>query len=305
MKEDYINNITLSNYNSLDIFDASIEILEKMKFLDKDSHNYKFKIIANQVVVETPEYYYKIYIDYGDQGKYLLEIRRKLAEIYESYGVHWKILYSYCDNRVITIEQREKLKLCDYDITCKQLLLIWKKTIDKLVTLLKFNDILLQLKEKSGIPELLEVDKILILKESLIKPEDYAYAPNGNVILLDDTDFFLVLAKNNGELVSIKNLNLDIMTTCGKMSFCSQNEHWEERINGDYGISKRFFIFDRNYKIQNIDVFVPNDKDTLNKQLRAFSIGKVSGAKYKNEYYYEYINKHLNKIDDDKKNKLV
>lgn len=292
MRKDYLDNIMLSSLNPLNINDASIEILEKMKFLDRKSHDYKFKEIANQVVVETKDFYYKLYIDYGDQGKYLLEVRKKLAEIYERYGVHWKILYSNCKGRIITIEQREKLKLCDYNISCAELLKNWKKTIDLLRYELKFADIIKQIKEKSEAVELEHAKDILILKESLIKPKDYAYAPNGNIILLDDADFFLSIVDTNCELISKKNLNVDIETTCGTMCFCSQNESWEKRIKGKFDLSKRFFIMAKNNNINNDEVFIPNGVDTINRELKIFSTGKPSNSKYKNEYYNEYFKKH-------------
>lgn len=291
-KKDCINNILLSNFNSLNEFDASLEILEKMKFLNIESRDYKFKEMANQVVVETKDYYYKLYIDYGDQGKYLLEIRKKLSEIYESYGVHWKILYSNCNGRVILIEQRQKLKLCDYNLPCRELLKNWKKTLDILKYELKFDDILNQLKDKSNISEVKQAKDLLILKESLIKPKDYAYAPNGNVILLDDADFFISIVDDNGELISKQNLDIEIMTTCGKMNFCSYRELWEKKICGKFDITKRFFIFDKD-NIHGIeDVFTPNDKDTTMKKLMIFSTGKPSNSKYKSEYYNEYNKKH-------------
>lgn len=293
MKENYLENIIINDLSSLDVYNASAEILRRMKFLDKNSKEYKFKEIANQVVVETNDFFYKIYIDYGASAKYMLEIRKKLSQIYESYGVHWKLKYSYYSGRIVTIEQREKLRLCKYgDMSCEELLKNWNNTLKILKENLKFNDILSQIKEKSNVCEFKNAKELLLIKKSLIKPDDYAYAPNGEVILLDDADFFIFVIDEKGLPISFKNFDMEIMTTCGKMNFSSNMDFWEKRVYGQFDMSKSFFVLDKSVDNAGEDVFISNDNDTISKELKLFATGKKSSTKYKSEYYAEYNKKH-------------
>lgn len=305
MEKGFLENIEFTNINSLNIHDASILILERMKFLDKNSQDYKFKEYDNQVVVETKDYFYKIYIDYGPVGRYLLEIRKKLADIYRSYGIHWELINSYNDGRFITVEQREKLKVCAYsDLTCGELLRNWKKSVVLLNKSLNFEDILKQIKDKSNVPEFNSAKDLLLLRHSLVKVNDYAYAPNGNIVLIDDADFFLSIIDENGEQISKKNFDLEVITTCGKMNFSSNKEFWEKNVQGNFDISKSFFIFDKRDDCAFQDKFISNNKDTDEKKLRLFVTGKPSNTKYQNEYIEEYSKRRNIMLNNSKKHCL-
>lgn len=301
--KELVENLSIDSLNLLNANDVMLTTLERLKFLDKTSNDYKFKAFGNQLVVETKDYYYKVYIDNFASAKYLLEIRKKLSKIYESYGIHWKIIDYYFDGLYITVEQREKLKICDYkDITAEELLKNWKRTVDLLRDSLKFDDILIQLKEKSNVLEFNNAKELLLIRRCLLSPEDYAFAPNGNVVLLDDTDFVILVIDENKKPISKRNFDFEVMTTCGTLNFSSDRQHWEKKICANFDISKLFFLIENNNKTG--VSFITNDINNIENKLKIFATGKPINSKYKNEYYEEYNKKYEKSLKNNEKSRL-
>ena len=152
----------------------------------------------HQVVIRTNDYYYKVYETDYQSGLFLCEVREKLAEIYRSWGLHWLIKTERRGNAIYQIEQRQKLPLADKNkISYKELLIDWSKTLVELESKLDLPKVKAQLKQK--IPNLYQVK---LVRDCVNKFEDYAIAPNGRIVLLDDADWFLALVDRDNNWIS-------------------------------------------------------------------------------------------------------
>lgn len=163
----------------------------------------KWKTYDNQVVVRSPNYYYKIYQNDRTAGTFFAKVREKLAEIYrEDYGIYWEIR-TFEDKETPTyfqIEQREPLEVCTPDkITYEDLFVDWAKTLGKLEKKLHFKELTYQLQE-----EIEGLKEVKLVRDCVNKFEDYAFK-NGHVILLDDSDWFLALIDKNNQWM--RNIN--------------------------------------------------------------------------------------------------
>lgn len=201
----------------------------------------KIKNYEHQIVVESNDFYYKVYEDKKDIGAYRLEIRKRLAKIYNSYGIHWKVLSFEKNGMIYTIEQREKLIVCSNEISCKDLLLGWKKTLDRLEKDLRFESITNQIKENyEGIKNL---KNIKLIRECINKPDDYAYGHNGEIILLDDADWFITFIDENGERIYCKEFKLDVITTIGELTLALNVKELTDRfVQRDENTASYFFF---------------------------------------------------------------
>lgn len=152
----------------------------------------------HQVVIKTPNYYYKVYNVDFQSGLFLCEIREKLGEIYRSWGLHWEVRTHLRDNGFIQIEQRQVLPVADKTkILYKDLLIDWSKTLLELEAALDLPKVGLQV--KSAIKQLAQIK---LVRDCVNKYEDYAIAPNGRVVLLDDADWFLALVDKANNWIS-------------------------------------------------------------------------------------------------------
>ena len=176
----------------------------------------KWKNENNQVTFESDKYYYKLYEEEIYTGKYNNEIRLKLADIYKNdYGLDWEVRTLIRDNLIYTAERREKLILCDErSMSFSEILSGWKNTLNKLENNLRLNFIAEQIREV--IPR---CNKLLLLREACNKADDYALGHNGEIILLDDTDFYLVMLDNENQTIFNNNFYIDVLTTCGELTF--------------------------------------------------------------------------------------
>lgn len=152
----------------------------------------------HQVVIRTNNYYYKVYeVDY-QSGLFLCEIREKLGQIYREWGLHWLVKTERRGNALYQIEQRQKLEVASKDkILYKDLLIDWSKTLIELESRLDLPKVKAQLKQK--IPNLYQVK---LVRDCVNKFEDYAIAPNGRIVLLDDADWFLALVDKDNNWIS-------------------------------------------------------------------------------------------------------
>ena len=170
----------------------------------------KWKTYDNQVVVRSPNYYYKIYQNDRTAGTFFAKAREKLAEIYrEDYGIYWEIR-TFEDKETHTyfqIEQREPLEVCTPDkISYEDLFVDWSKTLEKLEKKLHFKELTYQLQE-----EIEGLKEVKLVRDCVNKFEDYAFK-NGHVILLDDSDWFIALiGKNNQWMRNVEFRTIPVM----------------------------------------------------------------------------------------------
>ena len=159
----------------------------------------KWKNSCNsQVVIQSPNYFYKIYEEDCYDGKYVCEIREALGQIYrEEYGLFWEVKTFIEDDKIFQIEKRQKIPLCTPElISYSDLLINWSNTLDKLERKLQLNKITFQL-----IDHIPNLARVKIIRDCVNKYIDYGFY-NGNVILLDDADWFLALIDNNDNWIS-------------------------------------------------------------------------------------------------------
>ena len=159
----------------------------------------KWKNSCNsQVVIQSPNYFYKIYEEDRYDGKYVCEIREVLGQIYrEEYGLFWDVKTFIEDGKIFQIEKRQKIPLCTPElISYPDLLINWSNTLDKLEKKLQLNKITFQL-----IDHIPNLARVKIIRDCVNKYIDYGFY-NGNVILLDDADWFLALIDNNDNWIS-------------------------------------------------------------------------------------------------------
>ena len=187
---------SLSISNSFDVSLSFIEDLEKgisnPKSWIKQQHH------PHCVVVQSDDYYYKIYENSIELGSFYSLIRRKLAEIYEKvYGINWKIFETVRNDKIYQIQQRSKL-------------------VEKS---LSFSYILDQISENYISNGNKKPFKLKIMREAINKYEDYAFAPSGEVLLLDDDDWYIAVVDENGENIPGKNIAISVDTEIGQMTF--------------------------------------------------------------------------------------
>ena len=153
----------------------------------------------HQIVIRTPQYYYKVYETDYQSGMFTCEVREKLAQIYRSWGIHWEVKTIRNGNALYQVEQRQALPVASSNkILYKDLLIDWSKTLVELEQLLDLPKVKAQLK-----PKIKELAQIKLVRDCVNKYEDYAIAPNGRVALLDDADWFLALVDKDNNWLSV------------------------------------------------------------------------------------------------------
>lgn len=154
---------------------------------------YKWKSSVNsQVVIKSGDIFYKIY-ETMKEDFFKRLIRKVLSEIYQDLGIHWIVKEFEKDNFVYEIEEREELPICTGEFGDN--LLSYRNILNELEKRLNISIITKQLK---GIFPTLY--KVKLLRDCVNKNIDYAYYGN-QVILLDDSDFYLALIDNNRKII--------------------------------------------------------------------------------------------------------
>ena len=101
--------------NIVALFNTSTDPLSVIQNIEQQvgNENVKFKSHDNQVVINSPEYFYKIYMKNSQLDAFTKLVRQALGEIYEEeYDLHWKVLERTDDNVTLQIEEREKVEVC-------------------------------------------------------------------------------------------------------------------------------------------------------------------------------------------------
>lgn len=204
----------MSNWNLINKNDLNANsLLQYISELDSSDVNLwkKWKSVNNQLVVKTQDYYYKIYVNKkSNSGIFLADIRNKLATIYrEKFQIHWNIKTISSEDLIIQIEQRQPLEVCNEENikSFDNLFSQWRLTLLELEERLELPRISLQLKDE--IPDLY---KLKLVRECINSYEDYALTPNGDVVLLDDTDWFLALTDIKGNWFCKEAFSIEVLT---------------------------------------------------------------------------------------------
>ena len=165
------------------------------KLDDSDINDWvKWKAYQHQIVVQTNDYYYKVYNEDIKHGSFNLVIRQALADLYNSWGIVWD-LHTEITDQILTIERRQKLELPTYDF--EQTFNLWRSELSIIEKALKFDNIGLQLSEQLG-----QRIKLKLVRDCINKNEDYAIY-NNHCVLLDDADFFIALVDINNNWLNL------------------------------------------------------------------------------------------------------
>ena len=162
----------------------------------------KWKSFAHQVVVESADYFYKVYEEpVNSLGPFNSLVRNLLASVYKQLGINWSIVSFRRGSSIFDFEQRQKLTLASKkDITFSKLLLSFSKVLDSVEKLLGLDDVLAQV--KSSTLFFSQVYKLKLARCCVNKFEDYAIY-GGQAILLDDSDWYIVPVDAKGEVIAI------------------------------------------------------------------------------------------------------
>ena len=193
--------------SSLTIKDAvnSINRLEANYGIETSANLVKWKSYAHQVVIESDAYFYKIYESLPNTTQMFdHKVRECLAILMQDSGVDWKLISFERDGQVFDFEQRQKLKVATPgDYKFEDILLSLSETYEKVEEMLNFNGILDQL-HRMG--EFTDVAHLKLTRQCVNKYEDYALLGN-QVILLDDADFYIAPADDDGNIINVSYTN--------------------------------------------------------------------------------------------------
>ena len=186
----------------------------------------KWKNYQNQVVIQTEDYFYKLYQVDHQGGEFHCLIREKLAEIYQSWGVHWEVRTLDANGGYAQLEQRQKLPL--YQDACKtsfeDLLIQWSEVLEMLEEKLGLSTLCKQVQEFMP-----QVRRIRLVRDCVNKFADYAFF-HGHVVLLDDADFFLACLDENDKILDLP-YNVFPVIFLGQERLFAPNDFYSRRFD--------------------------------------------------------------------------
>ena len=245
-------NTKTSNSKNFEVF---IDAIKELDTTTSPDLWVKWKDSSSQLVVGTENYFYKLYMADIKAGEFFAKAREELAKIYnELYGIHWYIRTFYYDNQVFQIEQREPLQVCDEKLPFDKILLGWNKTLELLEEKLLLNQIFLQIKDYFP-----KARALKLVRDCMNKHIDYALDNNGNIILLDDADWFLALVDEEGKWLNYKSTVIDIISPIGESFFAPSDFFEFDGVTGAGELSKYW------------NIYLPNEQMSKSKGLEFMS----------------------------------
>ena len=215
----------------------------------------KWKTSEQQVVIRAKEYFYKIYKLQRPTDPFYEKVREYLGQIYEEeYGLHWKVktLTLTDTGEKYQVEQREVLDICPDNMPFNQIFSDWRKTLDLLEKKLQLDKICVQLVDI--FPKLYRVK---LVRDCLNKSPDYGIDKNGNIILLDDSDWFLALVDKDGNWLEELADSVFIHTSYGEFVFASQELNFND-VEAKIGehVTKWALYSKEEFPVENKDKFI-------------------------------------------------
>ena len=194
--------------------------------MNEDSDLVKWKTHENHIVLQSADFFYKVYQKDVGAGAFVSIIREKLAEIYrDHYGLVWNVRTVERDGILYQIEQRQKLKVVsDKDMTFGELLANWATTLTLLEKSLRFDKIRFQLTSQDN-----GFYNLKLVRDCVNKYDDYGITENGQVILLDDCDWFIAPINRDGKWDSIKFGSYDVTLFGEKFLFVPNDWNPEQK----------------------------------------------------------------------------
>lgn len=272
-----MNDLELWTNTSL-IDSASTKFINAIKLLDSNislNNALKWKDYENQVVIKTRDYFYKVYTIDQRSDKFFEKIREKLAKIYRDlFGIHWFVKTIECDGVSYQVEQREVLPICTPSmISFEDLLLKWGKTLEILENKLKLNLLVKEIQQVYP-----DVHKLKIIRDCVNKFPDYAMSKNGDIVLLDDSDWFIAMVDERGQWLSKKPVVIDMISVIGE-SFFAPRDTYSSSAPSETVTDKlisEWNIFNANVSDKpNLNVLKSNREIMLEENIKLLSLGKV------------------------------
>lgn len=272
-----MNDIELWSNNSL-IDGASNKFISAIQLLDLNPNlngALRWKNYDHQVVIKTKDYYYKVYTIDQKGDKFFEKIREKLAEIYRDlYGIHWLVKTIESNGVYYQVEQREVLEVCTPSmISFEELLLKWSKTLEILEEKLRLDLTVKDIQEFYP-----DVHKLKIVRDCVNKFPDYAMTQEGEIILLDDSDWFIAMVDKEGNWLSKKPLSVDVMSIIGDSFFAPihmfDNQSPLEASTNER-ISQWNIFSKRTICKPNMDLLKSNRDIMLEENIKLLSLGKI------------------------------
>ena len=243
-----IIDIIFNDINSNLISSNFQQKINYIKTLDQNNYDklIKWKDLSHQAVIQTNQYFYKIYQIY-DAQQFFQNIRLQLAKIYrQDYGIDWQIITIKKNNIIYQIEKRQKLQiLSQSDFTIDEIISEWKKTLQKLQKKMYLDNIRKQLKLHE---DLKQIEYLKIVRQCINKHSDYAIK-NGHIILIDDSDFTLLMADKNKNIIT-KNFQAYVVSTkYGQLLFAPNDIDFND-LNSKYtDMYIKWMLYNVNQKI--------------------------------------------------------
>ena len=212
----------------------AICLVENKKEISTTVSQVIWKRYFNQVVVESDDYFYKIYEEeLTGPGKFYSQIRRCLAKAYNNLGIYWKVITFERGGSLFDFEQREKLRVAtEDDSTLDDVLSSFSSVLKEVEEMLEFDSIVSQLKEACG-AVFNDLKELKLGRYCRNKFDDFAIFEN-IAILLDDADFYVALVNSEGEHYDVPpEVEVPIKTSYGDFLFtkkiCHSNDGFSEK----------------------------------------------------------------------------
>lgn len=220
----------------------------------------KWKNYANQVVIETPNYYFKLYEDDYLCGSFWSAIRVALGEIYtDNFNILWDVSIIKQNGKIYTLEKRQKLTVCmPNSISYADLLLNWSNTLKKLENKLLLPEICQQL--QPYIPELVELK---IIRNCINKYADYAITKDNNIILLDDSDWFIAMVDKNGKWLESKFKGYNIISSFGETIFAPEGYLDEGSVTKHEELANKWQIYIENINTNKLEGILFDQREQM------------------------------------------
>jgi hypothetical protein len=268
----------LISWKKLDLKETSTKkFFSIIRSLDENVHpelSVKWKDYEHQLVIGTKDYFYKVYTIDRHSGRFFEKIREKLAEIYrEVFNIHWYVKTIENDGILYQVEQREILKVCSpEDLSFEELLLNWGKTLKILESKLKLKLIIKQIQETYP-----DVYDLKVIRDCINKFSDYAINRNNDIVLLDDSDWFLAMVDKDGNWLSKKPIIKNTISLVGESYFAPleiepQNVPIKTILNEDI---TKWNIFTNEANLPSLDLLESNEKRMLKENIKLLSTGKI------------------------------
>ena len=241
-------------------FDKFLDLIKQLDNNTSPDLWTKWKNYANQVVIETPNYYFKLYEDDYLCGSFWSLIRSTLAEIYrEKFNILWDVNIIKNYGKIYTLEKRQKLTVCNQNyISYVDLLIDWSYTLQELEKRLLLSEICQQLQ-----PYIHGLAGLKLIRNCINKYADYAITEDKHIILLDDSDWFIAMTDEKGNWLDSKFKGYNIISSLGETVFGPEGYFDRNSITKHEETANKWQIYVENIKTEKIEKLLFDQREQM------------------------------------------